>query len=276
MTSNQLSLANEHIQLPNGQQLAYYDSGTGEQGKPAIVLLHGFCGSSAYWEEVVPALEKHGRVIVPDLRGHGRSSASDESPYAMELFAGDLLALLEKLNIERICLFGHSLGGYISLAFAEQHAEKLASFSLVHSTAKPDSEEAKGNRDKAAAALLENGIRPFVEGLVPKLFAPAHRDSMKQVVTHITETGYEASAAGAAATALGMKARPDRTAVLEQLNMPILLVAGSEDAIVAPANTFSVDGPHVTQVLLEGSGHMSMVESPAELSEALIAFINEI
>ncbi|REE92807.1 pimeloyl-ACP methyl ester carboxylesterase [Paenibacillus taihuensis] len=276
MTTKQLSLANEQVQLPNGQQLAYYDSGAGEQAKPVIVLLHGFCGSSAYWEEVVPALEKHGRVLVPDLRGHGRSSAPDESPYAMDEFAADLHALLEKLNIERIRLFGHSLGGYISLAFAEQHAEKLASFSLVHSTAKPDSEEAKGNRDKAAGALQENGIRPFVEGLVPKLFSPAHRDSMKQAVTHITEIGYEASASAAAATALGMKARPDRTAVLEQLDMPILLVAGSEDAVIAPANTFTIDGPLVTQVLLEGSGHMSMAESPAELAEALIAFINEI
>ncbi|AZN40027.1 alpha/beta fold hydrolase [Paenibacillus albus] len=271
------SLANEQVQLPNGQQLAYYDSGAGQQQvKPVIVLLHGFCGSSAYWEEIVPALERHGRVIAPDLRGHGRSSAPDESPYAMEQFAEDLLALLEKLNIERICLFGHSLGGYISLAFAQQHAEKLASFSLVHSTAKPDSEEAKGNRDKAAQSLLDNGIRPFVEGLVPKLFAPEHRDSMQAEVKHMTEIGYEASAAGAAATALGMKARPDRTAVLEQLNVPILLVAGSEDAVIAPANTFTVDGPLVSQVLLEGSGHMSMVESPAELAEALIAFINKI
>nr|WP_090578940.1 alpha/beta hydrolase [Paenibacillus sp. OV219] len=271
-----ISLANGQVQLPNGQQLAYYDSGAGEQGKPDIVLLHGFCGSSAYWEEIVPALEQHGRVIVPDLRGHGRSSAPDESPYAMEQFAEDLLALLNELNIERICLFGHSLGGYISLAFAEQYAEKLASFSLIHSTAKPDSEEAKGNRDKAAQSLLENGIRSFTDGLVPKLFAPAHRDSMQSEVKHIIEIGYEASAAAAAATALGMKARPDRTAVLERLNVPILLVAGSEDAVVAPANTFTVDGPLVSQVLLEGSGHMSMVESPAELAEALIVFIIKI
>ncbi|WP_308638473.1 alpha/beta fold hydrolase [Paenibacillus silvisoli] len=278
MTKKQLSLANNVFQLPGGETIAYYDSApqSGESAAAAIVLLHGFCGSSAYWAEVVPALAACGRVIAPDLRGHGGSSAPRQSPYEMERFAEDLLLLARELGLAPFHLFGHSLGGYVSLAFAERQPELLKSFGLVHSTAKPDSEEAKGNRDKAAASLLADGIGPFVEGLVPKLFAPEHRTSMTDAVTHIVEIGRGTSAAGAAATALGMKARPDRTAVLEGLDVPRLLVAGSEDAVIAPANTFTVDGPHVTQSLLEGSGHMSMIEAPEQLAGELISFLKSV
>ncbi|WP_338044826.1 spore protease YyaC [Paenibacillus lignilyticus] len=279
MTKKPLSLANNAFQLPNGQTIAYYDS-TPQAGEStadtAIVLLHGFCGSSAYWVEVVSALSTHGRVIAPDLRGHGGSTAPDQSPYEMEQFAEDLFVLVSELGIERICLFGHSLGGYVSLAFAERHPELLKSFALVHSTAKPDSEEAKGNRDKAAKALLADGIAPFVEGLVPKLFAPAHKETMAAAISDMIEIGRGTSAAGAAATALGMKARPDRTGVLEGLDVPRLLVAGSEDGVIAPANTFTVDGPHVTQALLEGSGHMSMIEAPEQLVHEMIAFLKSL
>ncbi|RAP75315.1 alpha/beta fold hydrolase [Paenibacillus montanisoli] len=278
MSKKQLSLTNNAFQLPSGETVAYYDSApqSGESASAAIVLLHGFCGSSAYWAEIVPLLAARGRVIVPDLRGHGGSSAPQQSSYEMEHFAEDLLLLTRELGLSSVHLFGHSLGGYVSLAFAERHPDLLKSFGLVHSTAKPDSEEAKGNRDKAAQTLLADGIGPFVEGLVPKLFAPEHRESMADAVSHIVDIGRGTSAAGAAATALGMKARPDRTAVLEGLAVSRLLVAGSEDAVIVPANTFTVDGPHVTQSLLEGSGHMSMIEAPEQLAGELMAFLKSI
>ncbi|NBC69858.1 alpha/beta fold hydrolase [Paenibacillus sacheonensis] len=269
-------MANLTHKLSDGQTIAYYDSGAGgaEGAGSVIVLLHGFCGSSSYWEKVVPQLETAGRVIVPDLRGHGRSSAPQAPVYEMEAFASDLAQLLEHLNVGKIRLIGHSLGGYVSLAFAEKHPDRLASFGLVHSTAKPDGEEAKANRDKAAGTLRADGIASFVEGLVPKLFAPAHRESMADEVKRIIEVGLGTDAEGAAATALGMKARPDRTSVLDGLSVPRLLVAGSEDGVIPPANTFTTDGPQVTQSLLEGCGHMSMVEAPQRLAAEILAFLN--
>jgi 3-oxoadipate enol-lactonase len=271
-----LSLANRTAALPNGFQAAYYDSDTGSGMLPentAIVLLHGYCGSSAYWEKIVPQLEELGRLIVPDLRGHGRSSAPEEEIYRMDAFAEDLALLLEELQIDGICLFGHSLGGYVSLAFAESYPDRIKSLGLVHSTAMPDSDEAKQNRDKAANAIREGGIRPFVEGLVPKLFAPSHRESMADRVTRMIEIGTGTSPAGAAATALGMKERPDRRGVLERIDVPKLLVAGSEDGLIPAEKTFTAEGPEVTRELLEGCGHMSMVEKPSALSERIAAFV---
>src|ERR1700730_12546520 len=113
--------------------LAYENQGSGE----ALVLLHGLCGSSAYWEKVLPSLSEQYRVIAPDLRGHGHSGISEE-PYPMELMAHDIAELLEKLQIPQAILFGHSLGGYVTLAFAEFYPEKLHAISLIHSSGFPD------------------------------------------------------------------------------------------------------------------------------------------
>src|SRR4051812_31572018 len=104
----------------NGIRLAFEDHGNGE----ALVLLHGLCGSSAYWDKVIPELSKHYRVITPDLRGHGESGVSDEA-YVMNTMANDISELLEKLFISQAIIFGHSLGGYVTLAFAEFYPAKL-------------------------------------------------------------------------------------------------------------------------------------------------------
>lgn len=275
---NVLSLSNETVTLADGRQIAYYDSykqtDSTASTEPAAVFLHGFCGSSSYFEQILPLVERQARIIIPDLRGHGRSSAPSEDSYEMDVFAEDLLLLLDALRIDKISLFGHSLGGYVSLAFAQRNPERLKSLSLIHSTAKPDSEEAKKNRDKAAKAILDVGIEPFVNGLIPKLFAPVHLETMKETVQHIINIGHGTSEAGAAATALGMKARPDRTAILDQLQIPLLLIAGSEDGLIPVANTFTANGPNVSQVLLSGAGHMSMVEASSELGEQIAAFMS--
>ncbi|WP_051317056.1 alpha/beta fold hydrolase [Ectobacillus panaciterrae] len=123
------------LALPNAT-ISYADEGNGEP----IVLLHGFCGSHAYWEKVIPELAKNCRVIAPDLRGHGKSSVT-ESDYSIQDMAEDIKHLLDKLETDKATIFSHSLGGYIVLAFAERYSERLKGFSLVHSTAYPDSEE---------------------------------------------------------------------------------------------------------------------------------------
>ncbi|UVI31648.1 alpha/beta fold hydrolase [Paenibacillus spongiae] len=271
-----ISLANHKVTLPSGLEAAYYDSGAVNGILPAgtaIILLHGYCGSSAYWEKVLPELAKLGRVVIPDLRGHGLSSAPEEETYAMETLADDLNLLIGELRIDTACLFGHSLGGYAALAYAEKNGDRLKSLGLIHSTALPDSAEAKLNRDKAVQTILTEGIERFVDGLVPKLFAPRHRDTMEEAVGRVVKIGYGTSAAGAAATARGMKTRQDRTVVLEGLNLPRLLVAGSDDGVIPAEKTFTAEGPGVSQVLLGGCGHMSMLESPGELASRIDAFV---
>lgn len=260
----------KRVELKNGVKVAYQDAGS----KEPLVLLHGFCGSSHYWQKVIPQLAESFRVIAPDLRGHGESSAPD-GVYTMEQLAEDLALLVEELGLSRIHLFGHSLGGYATLAFAEKHADKLAGYGLIHSTPFPDDEAAKSNRDKGAQSITENGMEPFVKALVPKLFAPAHVSTMPEEIRLAKEIGLSTDPTGAKQTLKGMRDRVDRQHVLEQTRLPVLLVAGEEDQIIPAAKTFVVDGPLVRQVLLPGAGHMGMLEAPEDLVAAIVRFLSE-
>lgn len=252
------------VGLKNECKIAYVEEGAGEP----IILLHGFCGSSGYWKKVMPLLAASHRVIALDLRGHGASLAPNE-PYTMEEFARDLALFAGELGLSRFHLFGHSLGGYVTLAFAEKYADKLAGFGLIHSTGFPDDDAAKANRDKGAASIRENGMEPFIKALVPKLFAKDHVATMPEEVQLTKEIGLSTIPIGAINTLHGMRDRIDRNHVLRETKLPVLLVAGEEDQVIPAEKTFTVAGEHVEQVLLPGVGHMGMLEAPAELAGAI-------
>lgn len=276
--TNKSSIAQRKLFLDNGVELAYYDShpmdGGAEDGiTEVVVLLHGYCGSSAYWDHVAEDLEQSVRVIAPDLRGHGRSSAPIYEAYTMEMYAEDIAGMLIKLQIHNAVLLGHSLGGYIALAFAEKFSKKLSAFGLIHSTALEDSETAKQNRDKAVESLQQTGVQAFVDGLVPKLFAAASLESMLETVEEVKGIGYTTSLQGAMATARGMKARMDRKHVIEQSDLPVLLVSGANDGVIPSDSTFAASNGSTEKVVLETAGHLGMMEQPKELTAAILKFV---
>ncbi|WP_340025799.1 alpha/beta fold hydrolase [Paenibacillus sp. FSL K6-1096] len=248
-----------------GSNICYSDQGKGD----VIVLLHGFCGSAEYWEKVIPGLVKDYRVIAPDLRGHGASDAP-LGAYTIEQMADDVLSLLNMLEIEECYLLGHSLGGYITLSFAQRHASRLKGFGLIHSTGYPDGEEAKENRLRSVSMIQNEGIFAFVDQLVPGLFAPG---AATQLVERAKEIGYKTPPQGAAGAALAMRERPDRRDVISATALPVLLVAGAEDSKVAPEQTFTSDNRNITKVTLEGVGHMSMFEAPERLVQSIKDFV---
>lgn len=254
-------------------RIAYRDSGPGPT--LTVVLLHGFCGSSAYWRRVMPQLGRHCRVIAPDLRGHGLSGLPDE-PAVMEHLADDIAALLKHLDTGPVFLFGHSLGGYVTLAFYERHPQACRAFGLVHSTALPDTAEAKQNRLSGIAAIREQGIRPFVDNLIPKLFSPGQLANRRDILDEALQIGYGTSPEGACLVLDGMRQRPDRQAVLERAAVPVLLLAGRDDQIVPVERMFTVHRPHIRQTVLEDTGHMSMMEAPDACAAALLAFIRSV
>lgn len=253
----------------NNVKIKYKDIG---HGKP-VVLLHGFCGSAAYWEELVPLLAENYRCIVPDLRGHGESPAPQAEKYTMEQLADDLAILLEELQLEQAYVFGHSLGGYVTLSLAERYAERLAGFGLIHSTAYPDDEKGKVSRAGAMNTIRDKGLNAFLEGLVPRLFSPQHTVSKADKVNRAKEIGQGTNPNAAISTIAGMRDRPDRCHVLEQTLIPVLLVAGTEDQIISQEKVFSVSGEHIEQQVIEGAGHMSMLENPHELAAVLHGFL---
>lgn len=254
-------------QEQTGLPIRYADRGEG----PVLVLLHGFVGSADYWERVVPMLEGHFRCIVPDLLGHGESDAPT-GPYTIEQLADGVLQLLDVLDIEQAILLGHSMGGYTALSFAERYPERLRAFGLVHSMPLPDDEAGKEKRTAVAERVLREGTKPFVEQSAPNWFAPNAAARMPAELDRVLQIGYETKPEGAAGAALAMRERPDRGHVIRESQLPILLIAGSEDGIAPPEKAFAAENARTSKFVIEGCGHMSLFEAPQELARHIASF----
>ncbi|AZB43241.1 alpha/beta hydrolase [Bacillus sp. FJAT-42376] len=249
-----------------GRTITYTDDGVGD----AILFIHGFCGSADYWKYIIPELSKNHRVLAVNLRGHGGSSTVKE-PYGIEEMAEDIKLVMDDLSIGKASVIGHSLGGYTALCFAENYPEKLHSFGLVHSTAFPDSEEGKRSRDAGMKKIESEGIKPFVDQLIPNLFAPENKEG--EEAEFARQIGYQTPAAGAVSALEAMKNRPDRRHVIKMSNVPVLLLAGSEDEVISKEKTITADGDHIYQAVLKDAGHMGMLEKPEEFTAILKDFL---
>ncbi|QUG43319.1 alpha/beta hydrolase [Psychrobacillus sp. INOP01] len=254
----------------NHSKIVYKDEGQGE----TLILIHGFCGSSEYWNKVIPKLSKSYRVIAIDLPGHGESKGHD-SVQEIDQYALVIKDFLEELKIEKVTMFGHSLGGYITLAFAESYSKYLNGFSLIHSTGLPDSSEAKEGRTASAEKIDKDGIDSFIDGLVPKLFAPDNVETYKQSVEDVKKVGYGTTPQGAKNALNAMKVRKDRTEVLANTKLPVLLIAGESDQLIPADKTFTASGENIKQVVVKGAGHMSMYEAPEELGNTILTYLKQ-
>lgn len=254
----------------DGYTLCYTDQGEGEP----VVLLHGFCGSSGYWEQLVPLLSGSYRCIAPDLRGHGSSDAP-LGKYSIEQMADDVLKLLDELNLPKATMLGHSMGGYITLSFAQRYAARLNGFGLIHSTGYADDEAGKEKRLKAVSTIQSEGVTAFIDGLIPGLFAPDTAKARPELIEKAKEIGYLTPPQGAAGAALAMRERPDRRDVISASALPVLLVAGENDRVAPPEKVFSADRPNITKATIQGAGHMSMMEAPEELARVILRFLEQ-
>ncbi|MFC5404714.1 alpha/beta fold hydrolase [Cohnella soli] len=273
-------MENKRIHV-NGIDIVYKECGSSTEDY-TVVLLHGFCGSSLYWEKVYPMLCEQYRVIMPDLRGHGESS-SPSGNYSMRVMADDIAALLEALQIEKVVMFGHSLGGYVTAAFAEHYPDKLAGFALIHSTVLPDSDEIKQKRIKEMKEIREKGITAYVSRFIPSLFNDKKLNEWQAEVDEMIQVGQQMKPEAAISLLGGMMQRPDLSHVLTDAKFPILLVAGAEDRVVLPEVTFSVNNqgspestyqhPHVQETMFEDVGHMSLIEVSAQLSRTMVLYL---
>ncbi len=243
----------------NGIDLVYEECGSSNGN--VIVLLHGFCGSSLYWQKICPILSDEYRVIIPDLRGHGGTTAP-EGPYTMETMAEDIKALLDALGTRKVVMFGHSLGGYVTAAFAEKYPDKLAGFALIHSTVLSDTAEAIEKRTADIAYIREKGISKYLYSIIPELFPGEKLGEMRDEVNELIGVGQQMEAEAAIATLEGMMMRPDRSHVLAEAKFPVLLVAGAKDAVIKPDDTFSVSGRAIlkrpTNILIYWKQHLRM------------------
>ncbi|GAO45588.1 alpha/beta fold hydrolase [Flavihumibacter petaseus] len=244
-------------------------------GQP-LMLVHGFGEDYRIWDEQVPVLAEKFRVITPQLPGTGNTPA--ESSPTMESMADGLKEILDHEKIPRIILVGHSMGGYISLAFAEKYPQHLRALGLFHSTALADNEQKKETRRKGIAFIRQHGAEAFLQSTTQNLFAEKNRETMAASIKAIARDNSYISDDTLVAFYEAMIARPDRTAVLKNSAVPVLFILGRYDQAISFEDTLKlVHLPEITYIhILEASGHMGMLEETRKANQYLKDFAEQV
>ncbi|RYU78864.1 alpha/beta fold hydrolase [Hymenobacter persicinus] len=245
--------------------------------QPTLVFLHGFAESREIWSELLPGLPEHYRVLNLNLLGHG-TNIHDVRDYSMEAQARYVADKLQAAGVGKALLVGHSMGGYVALAFAERWPERVAGLALINSSAYADSEEKKANREKNVAFVERHGVEKFMESFIRPLFAPAHRESMGRQREFLEEIGKATPAETIIGGMRAMAARPDRTNVLRTAKFPVLLVAGKDDVAVPLEQSVAQAplAPVAHALFLADVGHLAYFEEPELTRRAILQLAEEI
>jgi pimeloyl-ACP methyl ester carboxylesterase len=236
---------------------------------PAIVFLHGYLESPAIWPAFIDNSFADCHVLTPALPGYGADhSASD---YSLEAAAEAVRAELATAGIGRAVLVGHSMGGYVALAFAQKYPGFVAGLGLFHSSALPDTTEDAERRARNRTFIQEHGVAAFAEEFLQPQLSPTHRESMNDSVAHLQSLAAAVPLAVALGSLDAIAQRPDRRAVLEQATYPVLFIAGKDDRAVPPEKTHeeSLLPDYCTVLWLAGVGHLGFIERPTDTRRAV-------
>lgn len=252
-------------------EMAYEE--TGGSGA-ALVLLHGFPLDRSMWREQTESLGGEFHIVAPDLRGLGETPLGDEE-VSIEGMAEDVAALLDELNLGRVVLGGLSMGGYVAFEFLRKFPKRVRALVLADTRPQADTEEGRRAREANARRALKDGMAPIVESMLTKVFSAGTRERGGEVIERVRAMMLGASPEGAAAALRAMAARRDQTDLLSSINVPTLIVVGSEDAVTPPADAEAmrakIEGSRL--VVVEGAGHLSNVEQPEDFNHALVEFL---
>lgn len=253
-----------------GTIMAYREEGRG----PLLLFVHGFPLDHTLWLDQVAALATRWRCVAVDLRGFGDSGAVSGGPLTMELMADDLAALVAGLGEERADVVGLSMGGYVALALWERHPTLIRSLTLADTRAEADSPDGRRRREEMARSVVERGTGWLAGEMIEALLAPgASLEARARLRSMVEGTRYET----VVAALYGMRDRADRRDLLGTIEVPTLVVVGSEDRLMPPAASRELAGaiPGARLVEISGAGHLPPIERPAGLAGALEAFLDQ-
>jgi pimeloyl-ACP methyl ester carboxylesterase len=244
----------------NGFKKAYSRHG---KGAP-LVLIHGYPLDHTTWNDVLPLLENDFDVILPDLRGFGESELVEDQ-YTISDMASDIAGLLDALNIHKAFVAGHSMGGYISLAFARTYSQRVLGLGLVASQAIADTAERKQGRYASAEEIMKTGIGPVSESF-PALLSPNQR--VQAIVRDLIAKQPPAGLAGALKA---MAERDDSSSILSAFEFPVSIVHGDADMLIPVQRAREINEAisHATYLELPEVGHMPAMEAPEAVASAL-------
>lgn len=252
----------------NGTEYRYVDVG---EGLP-LLFIHGFPLSSAAWRDQIETLQSSYRVIVPDLTGFGESEPP-VGAVSMEQYATDLHELINHLSIDASVVVGHSMGGYIALAFARKFPKAVKGLVLVGTKSGADTPEAAKGRRDTANKVTADGTQIVIDQMLPKFFSLGHSNA--EMTNHVQKIMAAASSEGVAGALLGMAGRPDSTPLLNIITAPTLVVAGVDDQVISAMESKKLADaiPNAKLELIPGAGHLVALEKPGEFNSVLMQWL---
>jgi pimeloyl-ACP methyl ester carboxylesterase len=256
----------------NDKKIFYSSKGQGT----TIVLLHGFTESQKIWNRFVKALSKEFRVITIDLPGHGKSECVADV-HTMELQAEVVHAVLKKADVVKSVMIGHSMGGYVMLAYARKYPKNLKGICIFHSHCFADSPEDRENRDRVVEVVRENKFR-FIVNFIPNLFPEEVLEKFSKEIDGLVKEAEKMPKEGVIAALEGMKIRNDQTSFLATTKLPVLFILGLKDS-KAPIPRFweMISLPaHSESLILRDVGHMGYIESPGATLNAIRQFARKL
>lgn len=256
-----------------GVELSYTDNGSGS----CICLLHGYLETAEIWEDFVNRLTDRFRVITMDLPGHGWSGTWGDEHSMVDL-AASTKKILDAEGINKGIVVGHSMGGYVTMAFASLYPDRLNGYVLFHSTCFADTPEKKLNRDREISLVLCGRKRQIINVNIPKAFADDNVERLNEQIGRAQEIAYQNEDPGIVALLRGMKSREDRSATLSDSSLPLLLIGGMKDNYIPPEvfEKLAAMAPHASLVKLPGSGHMGFIEEAGTSARALLEFAEKV
>ena len=241
---------------------------------PDVVMLHPYPSDHDYWLPLTGHLESRFRLVLPDMRGLGRSGTG-EGTATMAKLAGDLLRLCDELKIGRATFVGCSVGGYVLFEFWRRWRERVKALVLMDTRAGLDSDEGRAGRLKNAEDVLQKGPDWAIEQLMPKLLSPVTMSSRPDVVERAKSTMKHGTAAGMAAVQRGMAERADSTLTLAEIDVPVLVLGGEDDA-PSPVSELErmargIRGAELK--IVRRAGHFAAFEQPDEVGRLVRDFL---
>ena len=247
------------------------DTGTGTP----VILIHAFANDGALWKPQIEALGGAYRIVAPDLRGFGRSMATDGSPVSMDRYADDVIELMDHLGIGRAVVGGISLGGYVALSMALRHASRTSGLVLANTRACADNPEWASFREALVRDIEQRGGRAVVENYGDKPFGSRCPEDIK---AYVRDMILRQSATGLASGTRGMAQRPDRQPALGSIRVPTLVISGTEDQYIpsseGEAMHLAIAGSRFVDI--PGAGHLSNIDSAPAFNAAVQAFLESV
>lgn len=266
------------LALPPTHQAGGIEPAGGPGGADrTIVLLHAYPVDGTVWRPQLRALSAAGwRVLAPDLPGFGAAAADAGELKAATIadLADATAAFIRAVAPGPVVLGGMSRGGYISLAVAQRHPDLLAGLLLLDTRPSLDPPEVRRFFTELAATAERGDAASVAEQMLPQVLGPTARATQPDLVDAVRTNIIAQSPAGLAAGALSMNTRTDTSHVLPHIGVPTLVIAGSEDPN-APATTAMaghIPGAHLLTV--PAAGHYVSAEQPAQVNEAVVAFLD--